>query len=161
MLEQTKMSQVGGLGLWRVIRRDLRWVGGVPLTRTSLSIAAELRADQQVSGEAPYTAFTPGLSPWSWCWAGCMWGCCDAAGAGRGRVGGCGLTCREGNYSKDKDYTVISPHSSPNEESRLAWQEERPCACARVCFATWICSCAFNLPDEHTLPEVTLLAVPH
>lgn len=35
----------------------------------------------------------------------------DAWGEKEGGGGG-QLTCREGNYSKDKDYTLISPHSS-------------------------------------------------
>lgn len=85
--------------------------GGVPagaaLTRTSLSIPGDLRGRsaglRRGSPQRRLTRpVTRGLIP------GWLAGC----GADVTVVGGWGLTCREGNYSKDKDYTVISPHST-------------------------------------------------
>lgn len=88
--------------------------GGVPagaaLTRTSLSTLDLRGRSAGLRRGSPLRRLTrPVTGGWSWAGAGWVRGCgCSSGGGGAGW----GLTCREGNYSKDKDYTVISPHSS-------------------------------------------------
>lgn len=84
---------------------------GAALTRTSLSIQVYLRGRSAGLRRDPAhrrltRPVTRGLIP-AW-----LDGCEAAVALGGGGGGGEQLTCREGNYSKDKDYTLISPLSS-------------------------------------------------
>lgn len=101
------------LGLWQGRRSVQRGVpAGAALTRTSLSIPVDLRGRSAgLRRGSPHRRLTRPVT------RGLMLGWLAGCGVAVmvvevGGGGGWGLTCREGNYSKDKDYTVISPHST-------------------------------------------------
>lgn len=99
-------SARAGVVHWRVVP------AAAALTRTSLWIASDLRGRSAgLRRDSLHCRLTRACHEGAdarlvwladlvcWCWGG-----------KRGR--GWRLTCREGNYSKDKDDTVISPHST-------------------------------------------------
>lgn len=96
------------LGLWQGRHSVQRGVpAGATLTRTSLSIPVDLRGRSAgLRRGSPHRRLTRPVT------RGLMLGWLAGCGAAVMVGGGWGLTRREGNYSKDKDYTVISPHST-------------------------------------------------
>lgn len=105
------VNESGGQGLWQQRSEGCPCLVAA-LTRTSLSIPGGprgpiSRSQERLPAPPSNQACHEGGAEAGWGRLGWVWGRWWWAA-----VSGWGLTCREGNYSKDKDYAVISPHSS-------------------------------------------------